>query len=133
MAAAPLLRSVTLAALLLAACCDASADPSSGAFAAEQQPDAPGSSAARTDDADPVTATAPAGPARPSECNAPKAERFVGRNADAATRAELAQAVAPTTTIRWVGPGDATTEDYSTSRLNVMLDVGGVIRSVHCG
>ena len=57
----------------------------------------------------------------------------MGRRADAATRTDLAAAVAPIAAIRWVGPGDATTEDYSPQRLNVMLDVGGVIRSVHCG
>jgi len=123
MAAAPILRSIALAGLMLAACTDAP----------EPSPDTPVSSGVQPVGAGTPTSTEPSGPAQPSDCNAPKAERFVGRNADAATRAELAAAVAPTTTIRWVGPGDATTEDYSTSRLNVMLDVGGTSRSAHCG
>lgn len=75
----------------------------------------------------------PVGPAQPSDCKSIEAEAFVGREADSEARAELAEAVAPITAIRWVGPGDATTEDYSPQRLNVMLDVGGRIVSVHCG
>ena len=72
-------------------------------------------------------------PAAPTDCNADKAGSFIGREATPQVRADLEKAVAPVRTIRWVGPGDATTEDYSPSRLNVMLDVGGTIRSAHCG
>jgi hypothetical protein len=68
-----------------------------------------------------------------ADCNALEAERFIGREATAPVRAELAHAAAPVAAIRWVGPGDATTEDYSLQRLNVMLDVGGLIVSAHCG
>ena len=50
-------------------------------------------------------------------------------NAASSNRARVASVSA----VRWVRPGDATTEDYSPSRLNVMLDVGGTIASVHCG
>jgi len=67
------------------------------------------------------------------DCNAGEARRFVGEQADEATRARVLEAVAPVSAVRWVGPGDATTEDYSPSRLNVMLDAGGKIVSVHCG
>lgn len=77
--------------------------------------------------------TSPVSADEPADCNAPLAEVFVGRDADAQTRAELGTAVAPTSEIRWVGPGDATTEDYRPARLNVMLDVSGKIVSVHCG
>jgi hypothetical protein len=72
-------------------------------------------------------------PAGPTDCNADKAGSFIGREATPQVRADLEKAVAPVRAIRWVGPGDATTEDYSPSRLNVMLDVGGTIRSAHCG
>jgi len=129
MAAASFLRTLALAgALVLGACADA----------AEQQPvvqspDTPVANAAGPVNAEPPLLTSPVRPAAPSDCNAPKAEPFVGRQADPATRADLTAAVAPITAIRWVGPGDATTEDYSPQRLNVMLDVGGKIVSVHCG
>ena len=119
-------------ALALAACTETPDDPT----AAAQAPSTPVSS---TPMPEPVATPArpaltPAvEPVQPSDCNAPKARPFVGRTADAATRADLASAVAPVAAIRWVGPGDATTEDYSPQRLNVMLDVAGKIVSVHCG
>ena len=134
MAAAFPSRAIALASLLaLAACTDVPAEP---AGAATQAPDTAVSNipvpqpAANPGNPRLVS---PVGPARPSDCNAPKAAPFIGRQADPATRADLSAAVAPVSAIRWVGPGDATTEDYSPQRLNVMLDVGGVIRSVHCG
>jgi hypothetical protein len=134
MAAAFPIRTLALAGVLvLAACTETPDDPVS---AAAQAPDAPVSNAAGpSTSASPgrPALVSPVGPATPSDCNAPKAELFVGRRADRATRADLAAAVAPTAAIRWVGPGDATTEDYSPQRLNVMLDVGGKIVSVHCG
>ena len=82
---------------------------------------------------DPVAMVPPVDPADPTTCNAPAAGPFVGRQADEAVRRELAAAVAPVSTIRWVAPGDATTEDYSAQRLNVMLDLDGAIASAHCG
>jgi hypothetical protein len=81
-----------------------------------------------------VATAAPASePGGEDQCNAGKAGAFVGRNADEATMAEMEATVAPVTTIRWVGPGTMTTEDYSLSRLNVMLDAGDRITSAHCG
>ena len=134
MAAASFFQAIVAgAALALAACTDTAEAP--GATAAGSS-DAAVSKAAQTrpspSPGNPPLVS-PIAPAAPSHCNAPKAERFVGRNADAAAREELAFAVAPIGAIRWVGPGDATTEDYSPQRLNVMLDVGGKIVSVHCG
>lgn len=110
--------------LALSACTGADAPAGSGS------PDTPVTSPATDAPAFADDVPAPAGPA---DCNADKAERFVGRRATPEVQAELRQAVAPVETIRWVGPGDATTEDYSISRLNVMLDVGRTILSVHCG
>ena len=131
MAAASLLRALALAgALALGACADTTDDPDA---LVAQSPDAPVSNAAGPASADPPPLASPVGPATPDDCNAPKAEPYVGRQASSATRGELTAAVAPITAIRWVGPGDATTEDYSPQRLNVMLDVGGRIVSVHCG
>jgi hypothetical protein len=131
MAAASILRALALAgALVLGACTDASEEPGA---AVAQPPDTPVSSAAGPVNDNPPPLVFPVGPATPTDCNAPKAEPFVGRKAESATRADLTAAVAPITAIRWVGPGDATTEDYSPQRLNVMLDVSGKIVSVHCG
>ena len=131
MAAAPLLRALAFAAALaLGACADAAEEQPA---AVAQSPDTPVANTAGPVSADPPPLASPVGPATPDDCNAPKAEPFVGRTADPATRRELTAAVAPITAIRWVGPGDATTEDYSPQRLNVMLDVSGKIVSVHCG
>jgi hypothetical protein len=134
MAAAPFLRTIALAAsLVLGACTDA---PEDRAATIAQSPDTPMSTTLEPEPSanpDRPPLASPVGTASPSDCNAPKAQAFVGRRADAATRAELTAAVAPVSTIRWVGPGDATTEDYGPQRLNVMLDVGDKIVSVHCG
>lgn len=131
MAAASFFRALGLAgALALGACTDAAEEP--GAVVA-QSPDTPVAKAAEPPNANRPPLVSPVGSATADDCNAPKAEPFVGRPADPATRADLTAAVAPITAIRWVGPGDATTEDYSPQRLNVMLDVGGKIVSVHCG
>ena len=131
MAAASSLRLLALAGgLVLSACTDA---PEDRAAAATPSPDTAASNGAGPVSTGPPSLVSPVSPAAPSDCNAPKAEPFVGRNADAAIRSDLTAAVAPITAIRWVGPGDATTEDYSPQRLNVMLDVAGSIVSVHCG
>ena len=140
MAAAPFSRAMLLAMVLAASACAEPEQPAGDAVVAVAGTQAPPSGA--TNPGRPVGTPAQRstgsplpdpGPAEPSDCNAPIAARFVGRTADSATRAELTAAVAPIAAIRWVGPGDATTEDYSPTRLNVMLDVGGVIRSSHCG
>jgi hypothetical protein len=124
-----LLCALGAAGLALAGCVEsepaASGDQAANAAAS---PDTPVSSDAGTDAPDAVAASDAA-----SDCNAEEARRFVGEKADDATRARLLAAVKPVSAVRWVGPGDATTEDYSLSRLNVMLDVGGTIVSAHCG
>ena len=131
MAAASFLHALALAgALALVACTEKPEEPGA---AVAQSPDTTVANAAGPVNGDPPALVSPVGQAVPTDCNAPVAERFIGRAADPATRAELTAAVAPVSAIRWVGPGDATTEDYSPMRLNVMLDVGTVIRSAHCG
>ena len=134
MAVATILRSFLLGgSLLIASCADPQEDSAAAAPApASVSPDQPVSQSVAPSAGQP-SLVSPVGLSEPADCKAPEAEAFVGREADGATRAEFAEAVAPITAIRWVGPGDATTEDYSPQRLNVMLDVGGKIVSVHCG
>ena len=38
-----------------------------------------------------------------------------------------------TPSVRFIRPGDAVTEDYNLSRLNVEIDLKEVISGVHCG
>jgi hypothetical protein len=66
------------------------------------------------------------------ECGAGKAARFVGRKATPDVRAGVAKAVGHDR-IRWIGPGDAVTMDYSEGRLNADLDQGGKITGFRCG
>lgn len=135
MAAAFLKHWAILTGLLLSACGDAAQGPAGAdPAAAAGDPDRAVASAAGSVPGPAIpTMTAPVGPAASSDCNAPRAEPFVGQTATPDVRERLAAAVAPIATIRWVGPGQATTEDYSPQRLNVMLDVGGTITEVHCG
>ena len=54
-------------------------------------------------------------------CGADKAKAFIGRQDRPTTRADLARLIGHDN-IRWVGPDDAVTMDYSEGRLNVLLD-----------
>lgn len=124
---------LALSAAFVLAACQPATDGSASSSPSSTAADTPVSSPPMADTgpaANPL-ATPPASVS--DRCNAARATTFVGRTADAATRAELTAAVAPVTTIRWVGPGMATTEDYSDTRLNVMLDAGEVITEAHCG
>ena len=127
---------ILLGAFTLAACGQAASGDEAPTAAAEASPPAPATMVSRTEppeSPDRPKMSLPVDPTDPAECHAPEAAVFADRRADAAVRAELAAAVAPTTDIRWVGPGDATTEDFSPDRLNVMLDVAGTIVAAHCG
>lgn len=127
--AAPRFVDAACAAALLALSACADADQATGTTVGDG-PDTP--VAAPALDA-PIYADDVPAAAAPTHCNADRAAHFIGQRETPELREELRQAVAPVETIRWVGPGDATTEDYSPSRLNVMLDAGRTIRSVHCG
>ena len=62
----------------------------------------------------------------PDACGASGYQSFVGTNIAAITLpAELNH--------RIIGPGDAYTQDYSPSRLNIFTDENGVIIEVRCG
>ena len=91
----------------------------------------------------PASPVASSGPHAPPEagaspaagetgCGLPVANRYVGRKATPALRAEVAAAIGQRP-IRWIAPGDAVTMDFSESRLNMMLDAAGTIVSARCG
>ena len=84
-------------------------------------------------DAGPVELEGPPTSAEPTDCNALRAGQYVGQEADAQTRGELLGAVAPVTDVRWINPGEATTDDLKPDRLNIALDAGGVIIGASCG
>ena len=67
-----------------------------------------------------------------SDCGARKAARFVGKTATPEVRAQVIETVGHNR-IRWIGPGDAVTMDYSEERLNAELDTGGKIMIFRCG
>lgn len=67
-----------------------------------------------------------------SSCGADKAARFVGRQDTPTTRAEVIEAVGHNR-IRWIGPGDVVTMDFSESRLNMSLDAKRKIIGAKCG
>ena len=90
-------------------------------------PSAPATVATTNATVEPVPgATAPAPPPSPSEsamadtpseCGADKAKAFIGRQDRPTTRADLAKLVGHDR-IRWLGPDDAMTMDFSPERLN---------------
>ena len=65
-------------------------------------------------------------------CGASKAAKFVGKSATPQVRMEVAEAVGHLS-IRWIGPGDVVTMDYSEGRLNADLDDGSKIKGFRCG
>lgn len=77
----------------------------------------------------PGTATDP----EAAGCGAPKVAPFFGRLATDATRTALLAAVAPQRNLRFVEAGTNVVPDADSTRLNVMIDVTGVIRDARCG
>ena len=67
-----------------------------------------------------------------SPCGADKASAYVGRQATPEVRGQVQAAVGPRT-IRWIGPDDVVTLDFSDTRLNMMLDAAGRITATRCG
>ncbi len=126
------------AALALSACND-TVDPAA-------TPSAPATTATTNAKVEPVpTETAkPEGPVLPTPpagaddaagdtCGALKVAQFVGRQDRPTTRADLEQAVGHDR-IRWIGPDDVVTMDYSAERLNVLLDdTKRLIKGARCG
>lgn len=117
-----------LAALALAGCNQT--EP--GNATASASPSAPATVATTNATVEPVPGVTPSPsetpmPAKPTDdasltaCGADKAKTFIGRQDRPTTRADLVKLVGHDN-IRWIGPDDAVTMDYSDGRLNVMLD-----------
>ena len=131
------MRSPWLAAtaLLALAACDSSTGDKPAAT-----PSAPATMATTNAKVEPVPgnparpAPSPAGqPAGSGSCGADKAAAFIGRQDRPTTRADLVKAVGHDR-IRWLGPDDAMTMDFSPERLNVLLDAQKrLITGVRCG
>jgi len=128
MAAAPSLPSLALllltAALALGGCGEA-----------EETPIDP----APMEDLAPVQQPAPAQQESESidtvslgECNGSVALPFVGREADAATRAAITDAIGPEQQLRWVPQNDAVSTSIDPRRLTVFFDDEGVITALRC-
>jgi len=78
---------------------------------------------------EPGTATDP----ESATCSANIMGPFLGRAADAATRAEIQQVAVNASAIRFLEPGSGLIADPTNPRLNLMLDYTGVIRDARCG
>jgi hypothetical protein len=68
-------------------------------------------------------------------CGAPLMAPFIGRQADQATRAQIAQALGRTDNLRFVahGSGGYVNPDPTNPRLSIMLDAQNIIRDARCG
>jgi hypothetical protein len=68
-------------------------------------------------------------------CGAPLMGPFLGRQADQATRAEIAQVLGRTENLRFVahGSGGYVNPDPTNPRLSIMLDAQNIIRDARCG
>lgn len=77
----------------------------------------------------PGTATDP----EAASCGAPKVAPFFGKLANDATRTAILAAVTPQRNLRFVEAGNNVVPDADSTRLNVMIDVTGVIRDARCG
>ena len=84
-------------------------------------------------DYDRVEAVVTPEPGEPSDCNADLARPYIGQDVDAETRGELLSEVAPIVDVRWLAPGEVTTDDYDGRRLNVSFDENEIITGVRCG
>ena len=124
-----------LAVLALAGC----GQTTPGEATATATPSAPATVATTNATVEPV----PGGKAAPMKaamtddplaaCGADKARAFIGRQDRPTTRADLVKLVGHDR-IRWLGPDDVMTMDYSEGRLNVMLDAQKrTITGVKCG
>ena len=121
-------RSFLFAALALAACNQAAPGKPTAT------PSAPATVATTNATDEPVpggVAVSPSAAAQ-SDCGAGKAAKFVGKAATPQVRMEVAKAVGHLR-IRWIGPDDVVTMDYSEGRLNADLDDGGKIKAFRCG
>lgn len=66
-------------------------------------------------------------------CSANVMGPYLGRPANAATRAAIQNVATGASEIRYLEPGSAFVTDPTSLRLNLMLDATGVIRDARCG
>ncbi len=68
-------------------------------------------------------------------CGAPLMGPFIGKLADQATRADIAQVLGRTRNLRFVayGSGQNVNPDPTNPRLSIMLDAQNIIRDARCG
>jgi hypothetical protein len=74
----------------------------------------------------------PHAPQEPGECNANGAQFGVGYDYSTALAERVRQA-SGAAIVRSIGPGQATTMDHRTDRLNLEFDAGGRVLRVRCG
>ena len=127
---------LTAAAVMALAACSDSTDPA----AKPGNPPVIATTNAKVEPV-PTETVKPTGPVSPTTppraetdtCGADKVAPFVGRQDRPTTRADLARAVGHEN-IRWIGPDDVVTMDYSGERLNVLLDKAKrLITGARCG
>ena len=125
-------RSLVLAGLvplLALSACNRSDDGSGELGASVDKLATPGAAAPQAAPVEPGTYTDP----QASSCGAPEAASFVGQPDSPEIREQLTAAAKAPGGVRFVRPGEATTDDYRPDCLNVMIDVTGVIRDLRCG
>ena len=68
------------------------------------------------------------------QCDVQKVAPYFGQPDSPATRQAIMTAIAPRENVRFVKPGpQSVTPDPKSDRLNVMIDVTGVVRTARCG
>ncbi|PEQ11089.1 hypothetical protein B2G71_18800 [Novosphingobium sp. PC22D] len=70
-----------------------------------------------------------------SSCGAPQVKGFIGQVDSPDIRAKITEAVGDKAPggVRFVLPGEATTDDMRPDRLNVMIDTINIVRDLRCG
>ena len=68
-----------------------------------------------------------------AHCDADKVAPFLGQKDSPATRQAIKSAVGPDRQMRFVMPGITVTPNAKSNRLNVMIDITGVVRTARCG
>lgn len=130
---APLALLALPVALMVTACQTAADDPATDA-SASAGPDAPVTSPPMAGDPGNGPPPPPDDMTFPSDaCGASKVASYIGKEATVPVRSAVARE-AGSSADRWLYPDSMVTEDYSPTRLNVMLDKPtDRIVSMHCG
>jgi hypothetical protein len=119
---------------LLASCAMNESQETSGDDVADTFPGSLGAPPGAAEGATPPEPDADSPPpsALPDECGVLKVQSFIGRRMTEKVKREFTiQSGAKT--IRWLSPNSFVTQDYSASRLNVIMDADGKIEMLNCG